>query len=258
MKITNLDGEASSLQALLKVVQSNKSYYELKWRKVKDPAKENTWNWIAFFFSVFWIAYRKMYKLFFILGLLQIPWFLLFHLIDIPFWVDIILYLEFCLVIGWNGNRWYYKYSVQVLKKAERLPDSQQKLHLRIKGGTHIGSTLFLNLLLFIFLYILERELSYLPTETNVKNIVRWSEEGATLESFTTNSKWKYINEEGQHYVIQFTGYDKSEKEHVRIVFYVHLEKQNYEWHNVYINNKELNKQDKEEYTNEIADSSFN
>ncbi|MBJ9980426.1 DUF2628 domain-containing protein [Bacillus sp. S70] len=257
MKITNLDGEATSFPALLKIVQNKKSYYDFKWGEVKDPAKENTWNWIAFFFTLFWIAYRKMYKLFFLLGLLQIPWFIIFHLIDIPLWVDIVLYLEFCFVVGWNGNRWYFKHAIQILGKVKSLPQTQQDLYLRAKGGTHIEIMLCLNLFLLSFLYIMDIKLAYLPTQTNVKNVVRWSEEGETLESFTTNSKWKYIKKEGKHYVVEFTGYDNSEKEHVQIVFYVYLEKQNYEWHYVYINNKKLNKDDKKEYKKEIEEISW-
>ncbi|KFM95646.1 transposase DDE domain protein [Bacillus clarus] len=54
-----------------------------------------------------------------------------------------------------------------------------------------------------------------LNTNVYVKNVVCWSEEGETLESFTTNSKWKYIKKEDRHHVVQFIGYDNSEKEHV-------------------------------------------
>jgi hypothetical protein len=99
--------------------------------------------------------------------------------------------------------------------------------------------------------------LSYLPTETNIKDVVRLSGEAETLEAFTDHPKWKYVKKEGRHDVIEFTGYDYSEKEDVRIVFYVYLDKYIYEWKEIYINGKKLNKKDAEDYELWIEDNSW-
>ncbi|MGA8943666.1 MAG: DUF2628 domain-containing protein [Thermoactinomyces sp.] len=253
----NYAEEFVSFEEQHQVVQTNTSYYDFKWGSVKNPAKENTWNWAAFFFTTFWLAYRKMYKPVFVLGLTGILWIIPHHLADIPLWVDIPFYLAISLVVGWNGNRWYYNHTSQVLKQARALSESRQHSYLQTKGGKHIGIMFGLNALLLVFWLVAEMGLLYLPTETNVKDVVRLSDDGITLELFTDNPKWHYVKKEDRHHVIEFTGYDYSKKEHVRIVFYVYLDKQIYEWKHVYINGKELNEKEKEDYELWVEESSW-
>ncbi|MDQ0243729.1 hypothetical protein J2S09_001274 [Bacillus fengqiuensis] len=249
--------ELISFEEQHKVVQTNTSYYDLKWRSVQNPAKENSWNWIAFFFSTFWLAYRKMYKPFFMLGLAEILWMIPSYFVDVPLWLDIPFYLAMSLLVGWSGNRWYYNHTSQVLEQAKVLTESQQDSYLRTKGGTHIGIMLGLHALLFVFYIVSDIGLSYLPTETNVKNAVRLSGEGETLEAFTDEPKWNYVKKEGRHHVIEFTGYDYSENEDVRIFFYVYLDKQIYEWKQIYINGEKLNETEAEDYELWIEDNSW-
>lgn len=256
MRVTHVE-EFISFEEQHQVVQTNTSYYDLKWGSVKKPAKENTWNWAAFFFTTFWLAYRKMYKPFFVLGLIEILWIIPYYLTDIPPWAGIIFYLVISLVVGWNGNRWYYIHTSQVLKQAQVLPESLKDSYLQTKGGKHIGIMFGLNALLLVFCFVSDMGLSYLPTETNVKDVVRLSDEGITLEVFTDNPKWQYVKKEDRYHVMEFTGYDYSKKEHVRIVFYVYLDKQIYEWKHIYINGKELDKKETEDYKLWLEDSSW-
>ena len=51
--------ETISQQELHKGVQKNTAYYDFKWGQSENPAQGNTWNWVAFFFPYFWLAYRK-------------------------------------------------------------------------------------------------------------------------------------------------------------------------------------------------------
>jgi Protein of unknown function (DUF2628) len=249
--------EFISFEEQHKVVQKNTSYYDLKWKSVKNPAKENTWNWLAFFFTTFWLAYRKMYKLFFILVLIELLWAVPFYLVDMPAWVDIPFIIIISLIVGLNGNRWYFKHTSHVLEQAKSLSESQQDSFLQTKGGTHIGIMLGLNALAIIAYLILDFGLSYLPTETNVKDVVRISGEAATLEAFTDEPKWTYVKKEGRHHVVEFTGYDYTEKEDVRIVFFVYLDKQMYEWKHVYINDNKLSEKNAEDYEFWIEDNSW-
>ncbi|PER95940.1 hypothetical protein CN488_31350, partial [Bacillus anthracis] len=50
--------------------------------------------------------------------------------------------------------------------------------------------------------------LSFLPTEPNIKNVVRSSDEGVTLEIMTDNPTWKFVKKEKEYDVVEFTGYD--------------------------------------------------
>ncbi|SES36609.1 DUF2628 domain-containing protein [Salipaludibacillus aurantiacus] len=43
------------------IIEKNTSYYTGKWQKYKNPGVYSGWNWPAFFFTPFWLAYRHMY-----------------------------------------------------------------------------------------------------------------------------------------------------------------------------------------------------
>ena len=76
--------ETISPQNYIKLFKRIQLIMIFKWGKVENPAQGNTWNWVAFFFPTFWLAYRKMYKLFIIFALLAIPSIVITPFIDIP------------------------------------------------------------------------------------------------------------------------------------------------------------------------------
>lgn len=240
-----------------KVVQKNTSYYNLKWSSVKDPSKNNTWNWMAFFLYPFWLPYRKMYIPFIIISLLDLIWMLPAYMIDMPLWLDISFYLAVAIVAGWNGNRWYYKHTQRILKQVKPLTEVQREFFLKTKGGTHIGIMIGLNVLTIAITIGADMGLVYMPTKVNVKDVVRLSIDGDTLETYTDDPQWTYIKKEGRQYVVKFTGYDYSEKEHVRILFNVYLDKQIFEWNKVYIDGKKLNDEELEDYQLWIEDNAW-
>jgi hypothetical protein len=239
-----------------KVVQKNTPYYDVKWAFVEDPARHNTWNWIAFFFSAFWLTYRKMYKPFIVLAIIEILWMIPFFLMDIPQWLHIPFYLIIALVAGRNANRWYYNYVTQVLNQARSLPAPKQSSYLLTKGGTNVGIMLGLNAVFFLLFFISLTALSSLPTETNVKDIVRLSDESYTLEALADEPTWKYVKKENRYHVVEFTGHDFSKNEDVRIVFHVYQDKQLFQWKQVYLNNKKLSEKDAKDYQMRIENNS--
>lgn len=249
--------EQSLFEQQHKVVQKNIPYYDLKWKSVENPATKSTWNWLAFFFSTFWLAYRKMYKPFFIIAGLQLVWSVPFYFIDLSIWLDLPFYGIISIIVGLFGNRCYFNHTNHVLKQARVLPENVQESYIQTKGGTHIGSMIGLHVLLIALFFALDFGLSFIPTETNIKNAVRISEEADTLEAYMDNPKWNYIKQDGRHHVVEFTGYDYTEKEDVRIVFYVYFDKYMYEWNQVYINGKKLNEDDSIDYELYIEESSW-
>lgn len=238
------------------VVQINTLYYNSKWGSVQNPEKNNTWNWMALLFPVFWLAYRKMYKVFLMFGIIGTLGFLPLHISDNPIWGYIggLFYLVMAITVGRFGNQWYYNHASKVLKQAKILPSSQQDSYLQRKGGTHIGIMIGLSTLLYIFYFVADIGFYMLPTKTNVKDVVRMSDEGFELESLADEPKWKYIKKEDNHQVVEYTGYHNKEKENVRIVFYIHFLEGNYEWKQVYLNGRKLSKKEVEDYKLRIAD----
>ncbi|MED1564852.1 DUF2628 domain-containing protein [Bacillus paramycoides] len=247
MKETAVEGKISSPE-LHKVVRKNTAYYDFKWGQVKNPEKENTWNWGAFIFPHFWLAYRKMYKLFIILTLIGVPTLITPVFIDMPMWIDFIIYVGTMLFTGWQGNRLYYKHIVRILHKAEDVPDYKKEYYLQSKGGAHIGVMLGLQAIVIAVFGAISFGLSYLPTEPNIKNVVRLSLEGDALETITDNPNWKYVKKEKDYDVVEFTGYDFEEKKNVKIKFAVYLNDDYFEWQEVYLNNKKLSEEEQEEY----------
>ena len=93
----------------------------------------------SLFLPNFWLAYRKMYKLFIILTLLAVPSIIVTPFIDIPDGIyltcSLVLQLGTMIFTGWQGNRLYYKHAVRVLHKGEDMPDHEKAYYLQSKGG---------------------------------------------------------------------------------------------------------------------------
>lgn len=251
MKDTVLQ-ETIATQDLHKVVKKNTAYYDFKWGKVENPARGNTWNWVAFFFPTFWLAYRKMYKLFIIFALLAIPSIVVPPFIDIPDGIyltfSLVLQLGMMIFTGWQGNRLYYKHAVRILHKAEDMPDHEKVYYLQSKGGASVAGMIGLQVIVGIVFGGAMFGLSLLPTEPNIKNVVRSSDEGFTLEVMTDNPTWKFVKKEKDYDVVEFTGYDYVEKKNVKIKFAIYFSEDYFEWQEIYLNNKKLSEEEAEEY----------
>ncbi|MFD2991264.1 DUF2628 domain-containing protein [Fictibacillus nanhaiensis] len=152
----------------------------MKWRSVEDPGKKNTWNWVAFFFATFWLAYRKMYKPFFIIAGLQLLWTVPIYFTDLPAWLDLPFYGIISIIVGSFGNN----HTNHVLKQARALHETVEDSYIQTKGGTHVGIMLGFHALLFALFFAMDFGLSFIPTETNIKDVVRISEEADTLEAY--------------------------------------------------------------------------
>ena len=53
-------------------VRDKVDYYMDKFSKIQMSGDKVSWNWAAFFFTSYWLIYRKMYKLFAIVAALEI------------------------------------------------------------------------------------------------------------------------------------------------------------------------------------------
>ncbi|MGE6502874.1 DUF2628 domain-containing protein [Bacillus wiedmannii] len=248
-------------QQLHTVVQKNTAYYDFKWGKVENPAQGNTWNWVAFFFPPFWLVYRKMYKLFSILMLLSVPSILIPPFIDIPdgifLSIGLVFQLGMMIFTGWQGNRLYYKHAVRILHKEENMPDHEKAYYLQSKGGASFASMVGLHIIVGLVFGGATFGLSFLPTEPNIKNVVRASDEGFTLEIMTDNPMWKLVKKEKDYDVVEFTGYDYEEKKNIKIKFAVYFSEDYFEWQEVYENNKKLSEEELEEYQFYIEENSW-
>jgi len=146
-------------------VGKNYTYYKFKWLKGDHPERALTWNWAAFFLTIFWLGYRKMYQpLIIILGL-----YLAVDVIEVmsefhPVASAIVDYagIGASVFLGMFGNALYYRHAKkQIAKTEERYPGKRMQIN---RGGTSgkgvfaaIGGFVVYGLIAFGFLMFLTR-----------------------------------------------------------------------------------------------------
>ena len=91
-----------------------------------------SWNWAAFFFSAFWVQYRKLHGLFWALLLVA-----LFIAIGQSSEILGVTFLVGCpLGLGAYGNAFYYRRAKKIIAKAHtQAPDPQELLSYLGSGG---------------------------------------------------------------------------------------------------------------------------
>ena len=105
-------------------VGSNANYYLSKWaRRLDDPSKSAGVNVAAFFLSLFWLPYRKMYGLatiFYgiIVAELMIEAFIEYGGEEPPEALGRVVGLVISIVCLLNGNRWYLAYAQKKIAQA--------------------------------------------------------------------------------------------------------------------------------------------
>jgi zinc-ribbon domain len=95
-------------------VGKNAEYYKAKFRKFDVRGVESfapTWNWAAFFFTFWWMLYRKLY-------LWSFAWFVLTF---IPYFG-----LVFWIAAGIAGNYLYYRHAAARIRDARSAQASHQ------------------------------------------------------------------------------------------------------------------------------------
>jgi CRP-like cAMP-binding protein len=131
----------------------NADYYIPKFRKFNDEGFSITWNWPAFFFQFFWMAYRKMYLwaffavvgvlFYYVVVVLLLGLFGLFLLLDVGDSPRLALMLRISIHIlplvgfGILGNYIYYKYVKRMFKEETIyvcLPDKGVNVYRPVKA----------------------------------------------------------------------------------------------------------------------------
>ncbi|MFW9331810.1 DUF2628 domain-containing protein [Paenibacillus polymyxa] len=101
---------------------TGKEYY------VKARYKIKKWNWAAFFFSYFWLLYRKMY-------LFGFSYLLFAYLIDF-FLPESYINLMIGIVLGFTGNYIYLKFIEKKIQHISSIElDESARVSLLLKRG---------------------------------------------------------------------------------------------------------------------------
>lgn len=108
-------------------VRDNIDYYKNKWHNNMTDQTFESWNWAAFFFPGYWLAYRKMYLETFLCTIAC----LILSIIPLGGVVPRIL-------VGIYGNSYYRKKGLKVIRETFEMTDEEARVHIKKHGGTSI------------------------------------------------------------------------------------------------------------------------
>lgn len=122
-------------------IGKNSSFYMDNWKSYSDSALKG-WNWAAMFFSIEWMAYRKMY-------MEALLYFIITAFISVCTGVFLAsLGIGFSgrlagdalgLLMGMFANALYRKKALRILHKTDGMDDSQRIRFMKEKGGVSVA-----------------------------------------------------------------------------------------------------------------------
>jgi hypothetical protein len=145
----------SEQETLLRTfVGKNYEYYSRKWAEAEQKANKNTWNWAAFFLSLWWTAYRKMYRHAAIICGIIVAATIYEFAFGLPGFVELAIDLAIALAYGMQGNRWYKLHAEQKLRELAPTAATDEATRARVTraGGTSSGAVVACAVLLLVVL----------------------------------------------------------------------------------------------------------
>ena len=143
----------------------------------------NTWNWVAFFFPLFWFGYRRIYKpIFSILGV-----FIVINLLVTVLGIDEVIFnavmgFAVSFTVGITGNNFYHRHALKRIREVSESNISDVKLlknDIRLRGGTSWKGVFVTFVLLGVSLLIIMTMLKFFPSINQVTE----SEPDSNIES---------------------------------------------------------------------------
>lgn len=124
-------------------------FYLSKWETYMEDETSisPTWNWPAFLFTFFWLAFRKMY-----LFLFLYYFFTSLILLITPIEIEALFCFCFYIFIGMYGNKIYFIHCKNKIRRLKKSSATQEEISSKIesKGGCSIVAPLLLGFITFI------------------------------------------------------------------------------------------------------------
>lgn len=123
----------------------SKEYYDREFDKIRR-GEIFSWNWAAFFLSIPWLFYRKMY-------LAALPFMLISGFADMyseifPELEDLMVLIDLflSLILGFTANRIYYGRVNKLYSKAQDMTGEEKGDFISKKGGSSVAGAIILTL----------------------------------------------------------------------------------------------------------------
>lgn len=168
-------------------VGKNNAYYTQKWEEMGVNNQKLSFNFAAFFFSILWLGYRKMYALTSLIALGYLIFSAIIYIIILRYdlvtnsqYIFEVLLVIISVFIGLFGNALYKRHAEKHYGKAINLTKEQSSLDnlLRAKGGTSFLGPLLSGM---IFIFLISIPLGKLDEEIRIRDIARDQSEEITL-----------------------------------------------------------------------------
>lgn len=149
--------------------EKKQHYYIRKWSKGL-----NSWNWAAFFFPIFWLGYRKMYKpAYSIVG-----FFIVINLLVTVLGIDEVILnpvmgFAVSFTVGITGNHFYRHHALKRIRDMSKSNISDVELlrnEIQLRGGTS-WKVAFVLVLLGVSLLIVMTMLRFVPTNNKITEL---------------------------------------------------------------------------------------
>lgn len=214
------ENDSTFAEDLMLFVDQKSDYYKNKWEKMELKKNGFSFNAGAFFFTFFWLGYRKMYKLVFFISLAFLASDAFLYVVGYQYQldsfidpVDRAIGTATSALLGFYGNMLYKKHAK---KKVLEIRDttshsSDRKIKLKKQGGRAFSGVL-ISALIFIFVYMIPTY--FIPMNFDVIDQVKHSEfydyPGVTMDelfnSAFVDGEWKHLESSSDYDIISYDG----------------------------------------------------
>ncbi|MBP1969225.1 hypothetical protein J2Z83_001329 [Virgibacillus natechei] len=201
-------------------VGKNSAYYDRKWQKAEEK-NGVSFNFAAFFLSILWLGYRKMYTFVFYIAILFLGIDLVLYFIGYEYEfaridpIDQGINIGVAVTIGLYGNHLYKKEAekrVQSIQNTTTTAGEKEK-QLKEKGGK-VWYGPILAFLIIIVVYVIPT--LFIPVNVNAVDEARYSsfyeypdvEIGVMFDSVFDNGEWHHVEERDTYDIVEYTGID--------------------------------------------------
>ena len=147
--------EVSETDELKAYVDKNTDYYLNQWEKPNQRGNPSyRFNWVAFFLTGIWMAYRQMYWQFLaVLGATVVVSLIVQTLGISQAWIP---NLAVGLVCGLFGSKWYHNHALRVIRKTRlKEPRADERIKLLAKRGKKTRPIVLIAIIAAIFIAFL-------------------------------------------------------------------------------------------------------
>lgn len=251
--------ESSEEDLLMTFVDKNQSYYSRKWEKMAKKGTTSSFNLAAFFLSILWLGYRKMYKIVLFTSLFYLAFDIVLYLIGYKYdffndSLDRSIGLGVAATIGFLGNHLYKNHAKHQIKLLQETGDASVESLKKRGGRSFLG--LVIGLLIFLGVYVIP--MTFIPVNIDAVDSVKYMEfydypdvrMGVLFADLFTDGEWSNSESTDQYEVVEYTGEKVVEGtiHDVSVVFIVRDAEEDVELLHVVVDDEELDIYDSNDF----------